>query len=199
MKQHVQEFTIKAMSRVLKVSRSGDYAWVAHQAHGPSPREQKRQARDTVIRNAFEQRKGRSGSPTITRDLHEAGAFCNRKTVANSMRRQGLRAKAAKTFKVTTDSKHHLPVSPNRLEGDFSTTGPNQTWVGDITYLWTDAGWLYLAVIIDLYSRAVIGWSISKRMTLLVCDALIMALWRRGFPKGVRVHSDRGNQYCSNE
>ena len=86
------------------------------------------------------------------------------------------------------------------MQREFKAAEPNQKWVGDITYLWTDEGWLYLAVIIDLYSRAVIGWSISKRMTRqLVCDALTMALWRRGFPTGVLVHSDRGSQYCSND
>ena len=95
------------------------------------------------------------------------------------MRRQGLRAKAAKKFKATTNSKHNLPVAPNLLEQDFTATAPNQKYVGDITYLWTDEGWLYLATIIDLYSRLVVGWSMSERMTAqLVCDALKMALWR---------------------
>ena len=200
MKQHDQEFRIRAMSRVLKVSRSGYYDWLKRQSLAPSLRAQRRQARDEAIKTAFEHSKGRSGSPNITRDLHDAGDRCNRKTVADSMRRQGLRAKAARKFKVTTDSKHDLPVAPNRLGRDFSAEVPNQKWVGDITYLWTDEGWMYLAVIIDLFSRAVIGWSLSHRMTRhLVCDALRMALWRRGFPKGVLVHHDRGSQYCSND
>lgn len=200
MNQHDQEFKIQTMSRVLKVSRSGYYDWLKRQSGGPSPRAQRRQARDEAIKVMFEQRKGRSGSPNITRDLHEAGERCNRKTVADSMKRQGLRAKAAKKFKVTTDSKHDLPVAPNRLNREFTADCPNQKWAGDITYLWTDEGWMHLAVIIDLYSRAVIGWSLSNRMTRqLVCDALTMALWRRGFPKGVLVHSDRGSQYCSGD
>ena len=197
MKQHQGEFTVVGMSRVLKVSCSGYYDWLKRP---PSVREQQRQARDEEIRQAFDASQGRSGSPNITRDLHDLGHDCDRKTVAESMRRQGLRAKAAKKFKVTTDSKHHLPVAPNHLNRDFSATKPNQKWVSDITYLWTDEGWLYLAVIIDLYSRAVIGWSLNTRMTRqLVCDALTMALWRRGFPKGVLLHSDRGSQYCSND
>jgi transposase InsO family protein len=200
MKQHDQEFKICTMSRVLKVSRGGYYAWVSRQARGQSPRAAKRQARDAVIHEIFVRHKGRNGSPRVTRDMHDAGEHCDRKTVADSMRRQGLRAKAAKKFKVTTDSKHDLPVAPNYLGRDFSAAAPNQKWVGDISYLWTDEGWLYLAVIIDLYSRSVIGWSLSNRMTRqLVCDALMMALWRRGFPKGVLVHSDRGSQYCSGE
>lgn len=114
------------------------------------------------------------------------------------MKRQNLRAKAAKKFKATTNSKHNLPVAPNLLQQDFSATAPNQKWVGDITYLWTDEGWLYLAVVIDLYSRLVVGWAMSERMTAdLVCQALHTALWRRRMPKGVIVHSDRGSQYCS--
>ncbi len=99
------------------------------------------------------------------------------------MRKLGLRAKGKKKFKVTTDSNHNLPVAANLLDRDFSTTAPNQKWVSDITYIWTDEGWLYLATVIDLYSRTVIGWSIQPTMTRqLVCgDALMMALWRRGF------------------
>jgi putative transposase len=132
------------------------------------------------------------------RDLHEAGYACDRKTVAGSMQRQALRAKGAKKFKATTNSAHNLPVAPNLLMQDFSATAPNQKWVGDITYLWTDEGWLYLATMIDLYSRRVVGWAMSERMTAeLACDALRMALWRRGNPRDVITHTDRGSQYCS--
>jgi putative transposase len=134
----------------------------------------------------------------LTLDLADAGQQYDRKTVAESMRRQGLRAKAAKKFKATTNSKHSLPVAPNLLQQDFTATAPNQKYVSDITYLWTDEGWLYLATVIDLYSRLVVGWAMSGRMTAqLVCDALQMALWRRRMPSGVIVHSDRGSQYCS--
>ena len=142
--------------------------------------------------------KGRSGSPRLTLDLAAAGEVFDRKTVANSQRRQGLRAKAAKKFKATTNSDHSLPVAPNLLKQDFMAAAPCQKWVTDITYLWTDEGWLYLATVIDLYSRRVVGWAMSERMTAqLVCDALQMALWRRHKPRGVIVHSDRGSQYCS--
>jgi putative transposase len=111
-----------------------------------------------------------------------------------------LHAKAKRKFRVTTDSKHNLPVARNLLNRDFSATAPNQQYVGDITYIWTQEGWMYLAVIIDLYSRSVIGWSMQATMTRdLVCDALMMALWRRGFPSGVIFHSDRGSQYCSDD
>jgi putative transposase len=134
----------------------------------------------------------------LTLDLDEQGHSYNRKTVAKSMKRQGLVAKAARKFKATTDSKHNLPVAPNRLEQDFNADAPNRKWVCDITYLWTGEGWLYLAVVIDLYSPMVVGWAMDKRMKAeLVCDALQMALWHRRRPKGVMVHSDRGSQYCS--
>ena len=120
------------------------------------------------------------------------------KTIAASLRRQGLVTKAARKCKATTYSKHILSAFDNLLNQDFSATAPNQKWVGDITYLWTDAGWLYLAVILDLYSRQVIGWSMFERMTTdLVCDALQMAIFKRKRPKGVIVHSDRRSQYCS--
>lgn len=140
-----------------------------------------------------------SGSPGLTRDLADAGQHYDPTSVADSMRRQGLRAKASKKFKATTNSKHDLPVAPNLLEQDFTASAPNQKYVSDITYFWTDEGWLYLATVIDLYSRLVVDcWAMSERMTAqLVCDALQMALWRRRMPTGVIVHSDRGSQYCS--
>jgi putative transposase len=197
MDEHQGTFGIPAMSRVLQVSRSGFYAWRWRQAN-PSPRQRRRKQLDEVVKKAFDARKGRSGSPRLVQDLANAGHSHDRKTIAESMRRQGLRAKAAKKFKATTNSGHNLPVAPNLLQQDFTATAPNQKYVGDITYLWTEEGWLYLAVVIDLYSRLVVGWAMSERMTAhLVCDALQMALWRRRMPTGVIVHSDRGSQYCS--
>ena len=114
------------------------------------------------------------------------------------MNRQSLVTKAARKFKVTTNSNHKLPVAPSVLEQNFDADKPNQKWVDDITYLYTTEGWLYVAMIIDLHSRAVIVWTMNTHMTAdLVCDALQMALWRRGFPKDVIVHSDQVSQYCS--
>ena len=128
----------------------------------------------------------------------ENGQPYDLKTIAASLKRQGLVAKAARKFKATTNSKHNLPVFENLLQQDFSASAPNLKWAGDITYLWTAEGWSYLAVIIDLFSRQVVGWSMSERMTAnLACDALRMAIFRRKRPKGVIVHSDRGSQYCS--
>ena len=199
MDKHSGTFRIKTMCRVLEASRSGFYAWRQRRAR-PSKRQQRRQTIDEDVGAAFAARKGRCGSPTLTRDLHEQGLPYNRKTVAASQQRQGLRAKAARKFKETTNSNHNLPVAPNLLEQDFSASAPNQKWVGDITYLSTEEGWLYLAVVIDLYSRLVVGWAMAERMTAqLACDALRMALHRRQRPAGVIVHTDRGSQYCSND
>ena len=121
-----------------------------------------------------------------------------RDTVAASLRRQGLRVRAARKFKATTHSKHSLPVAPNLLDQDFDTKGPNQKWVSDISYLGTDQGWLYLAVVIDLFSRRIIGWATSSRMKAgLVCEALEMALSWCGYPKKVITHLYRGDKYFS--
>jgi transposase InsO family protein len=144
------------------------------------------------VANAFKADKSRSGAIRVMLALEKQGIHYNRKTVALSLQRQGLRAKAARKFKATTQSKHNLPVADNLLKQDFTASQPNQKWAGDITYLWTNEGWYYLAVVLDLYSRKVIGWAMSERMTArLVCDALTMALFRRKHPKSVIVHTDR--------
>lgn len=197
MERHRQVFRLKTMARVLKVSRSGYYAWRRRRCQ-PSARQVYRVELDDRVRTVFERHKARYGAPRLTDELAAQGLRYNEKTVAASLQRQGLRAKAAKRFKATTHSRHDLPVAPNLLAQDFTASAPNQKWVGDITYLWTDEGWLYLAVLLDLYSRQVVGWALAERMTAsLVCDALQMALWRRRRPVGVIVHSDRGSQYCS--
>ncbi len=197
MHEHRSTFRLICMASVLNVSRSGYYHWLNTQ-NNPSERQLARTARDEAIKKSFDDSKQRYGAVRIQVDLAEQGNSVNIKTIADSMKRQGLIAKATRRFKATTDSKHTLPVADNLLDRNFTADQPNQKWAGDITYLYTSEGWLYLAVIIDLFSRAVIGWSMSSRMTAdLVCDALTMALWRRGMPEGVIVHSDRGSQYCS--
>jgi transposase InsO family protein len=116
------------------------------------------------------------------------------------MRLQGWRAKAARKYKATTNSNHKLPVADNLLEQDFTASKPNEKYVSDITYIWTEEGWLYVAAVLDLYSRHLVGWALSERMTSkLVMDALQMALWRRKNPQNVIIHSDRGSQYCSHD
>lgn len=182
---------------MLSIERSGYYAWIKKQ---PGKRALANQQLDHKIIHLFNMHKGRSGSPRITKDLYDMGESCSKNRVARRMKLCRLHAKAKRKFRVTTDSKHNLPVARNLLNRDFSATAPNQKYVGDITYIWTQEGWMYLAVVIDLYSRLVIGWSMQATMTRdLVCDALMMALWRRGFPSGVIFHSDRGSQYCSDD
>lgn len=196
MKNHRAEYSMAVMCQCFQVSRSGYYAWLNRK---PSARHQKRQALDQQVKALFLKHKQRYGAERLQRKMPtEDGRFYDLKTIAASLKRQGLVAKAARKFKATTNSKHNLPVFDNLLQQDFSATAPNQKWAGDITYLWTDEGWLYLAVMIDLFSRQVVGWAMAERMTAdLVCDALKMAIFRRKRPKGVIVHSDRGSQYCS--
>ncbi|EAM8566622.1 IS3 family transposase [Salmonella enterica] len=197
--KHQAEFNIKAMCRVLQIARSGWYVW--HQRrHQINRRQRFRLVCDNVVREAFSDAKQRYGAPRLTDELRAQGYQFNVKTVAASLRRQGLRAKASRRFRPVSYRKHGLPVSENLLKQDFYASGPNQKWVGDITYLRTGEGWLYLAVVIDLWSRSVIGWSMSSRMTAqLACDALQMALWRRKCLENVIVHTDRGGQYCSTD
>ncbi|ENQ6349978.1 IS3 family transposase [Salmonella enterica] len=197
--KHQAEFNIKAMCRVLQIARSGWYVW--HQRrHQINQRQRFRLVCDNVVREASSDAKQRYGAPRLTDELRAQGYQFNVKTVAASLRRQGRRAKASRRFRPVSYRKHGLPVSENLLKQDFYASGPNQKWVGDITYLRTGEGWLYLAVVIDLWSRSVIGWSMSSRMTAqLACDALQMELWRRKCPENVIVHTDRGGQYCSTD
>jgi putative transposase len=193
--EHKKAWPVTLMCGVLSVSRSGYYHWTTRAL---SHRRLANVVLDRQIREIFADHRQRYGTPRITETLHEEGVLCSRNRVARRMGIMGLKAIQAKKFKVTTDSAHAKPVAPDRLEQDFHATAPNQKWTRDITYIWTDEGWLYLAVVMDLYSRAIVGWSMHRRMTQqLVCDALIMAMCRRGFPKDTIIHSDRGSQYCS--
>ncbi|MBS3965315.1 MAG: IS3 family transposase [Methylomonas sp.] len=148
------------------------------------------------IKRVFDDEKVRAGSPRIVKRLNEEGHSVSHHTAAKIMKVKSWRAKAARKYKATTNSNHALPVAPNLLAQNFEAVAPDQKWVPDITYIWIDEGWLYLAAVLDLYSRKVIGWAMSERMTAkLACDALSMPLWRRKLPKWVIVHSDRGSQY----
>lgn len=182
---------------MFSIERSGYYSWLHRK---PSQRQKSNESLDEKIIYIFNSHKNRYGSPRITDELNENGEICSKNRIAHRMKYLGLKAKAKKKFKVTTDSSHNLPVALNLLNRNFTALAPNQKWCGDISYVWTDEGWMYLAVVIDLYSRAVVGWSIQATMSRkLVCDALMMALWRRGFPRNVLFHSDRGSQYCSDD
>lgn len=197
MAENIDTFRVVRMASVLRVSRSGFYRWLQRDS-SPSRQQEERGRLDEAVKTVFNASKTRYGSPRVREELVAQGLCYDPKTVAASMRRQGLRAKARRKFQATTNSNHNLPVAPNLLNQDFSAKRPDRKWVGDITYLWTDEGWLYLATVIDLFSRRVIGWALSERMTTdLACEALQMALWKRRMPCGVIMHTDRGSQYCS--
>ena len=196
-KKHEKSYSTRMMCRLLEVSVSAYYAWLTRPL---SKREVENEALSEKIEMIFKAEKSRAGSPRITKRLQAEGARVGRHRVAKLMRVNGWRARAAKKYKATTNSKHSLPVAPNLLEQQFEAEKPNEKWVSDITYIWTEEGWLYLAAVMDLYSRQIVGWALSERMTSqLVKDALQMALWRRQMPRGVIVHSDRGSQYCSRD
>lgn len=190
-------FSLKLMCRILSVSVSGYYAWLKRK---PSSHTQRDFALSKKIKSIFDDEKGRAGAIRITRRLNHEGERVGRHRVARIMRESGWRARAARKFKATTNSNHQLPVAPNLLQQNFLASRPDEKWVSDITYCWTEEGWLYLAVVMDLYSRKVVGWAMSERMTRkLVIDALQMAIWGRKPPRGLIIHSDRGSQYCSRE
>jgi transposase InsO family protein len=183
------------MCRVLKVSVSGYYAWRIR------PRSEALQRRSQLvvkIREIHRISRRTYGSPRVHAALKSSKVKCCENTVARLMRENQLKAKTKRKYKATTDSSHGLPVAPNRLEREFTTDRPNQVWVADITYLPTDEGWLYLASELDLYSRRIVGWAMSERMTSeLVMEALKMAVDQRQPAAGLVHHSDRGSQYAS--
>ena len=182
------------MCRVLEVSRSGYYRWLKRK---PSQRELDNQRLDADIREIYDGSKGRYGSPKITQELRDRGRRVGKNRVARRMRKAGLRSKIRRKYRVTTDSKHHFAVSPNLLERNFTAQAPDKAWVSDITYLATRSGWLYLTVIIDLFSRMVVGWALSGSLGHeMVVTALKRAIRRRRPGKGLVFHSDRGVQYA---
>ncbi|MFQ5935117.1 MAG: IS3 family transposase [Acidiferrobacterales bacterium] len=190
-------FPVIGLCRVLQVSRSGFYAW---QARPESPRVRQNRRLELKIRAIHRGSRRNYGSPRVHDALREAGEHCGRHRVARLMRAAGLRAKTVRKFRATTDAAHTHPVAENLLAQGFSAQAPNARWVSDITYVPTGEGWLYLAVVLDLFSRAVVGWAMAPRMTAqLVRDALTMALWRRGRVAGLLLHSDRGCQYASDD
>jgi transposase InsO family protein len=185
------------MCEVLNVSRSGYYAW---RRRSESERSQANTKLLEAIRKVHHDSRGTYGSPRIYQELKKQDIPCSENRVARLMREDGLYATTKRRYKATTNSKHDFPVAPNLLGRDFSPAEPNRVWAGDITYIWTTEGWLYLAVVIDLFSRSVVGWAMDKRMTRqLVMNALTMAVRRRHPSSGLIFHSDRGSQYASKE
>lgn len=188
-------FPAALMCRILAVSRAGFYAWRTRPA---SRRTRQDGTLAVAVAAIYAEHHGRYGSPRVQMELRERGQRTGRKRIARLMRIQGLRARPRRRYRTTTDSRHGLPVCPNLLARRFAVAWPNTAWVTDMTYLWTAQGWLYLVVIIDLFSRRVVGWSMSERIDRkLASDALRMALAQRRPQPGLIHHSDRGSQYAS--
>ena len=194
--EHRDDWPVRVMCRVMRVSPSGFYAWRARPVSDQASRHGQLAEK---VHQVFEDCRRVYGSPRVHEQLQAEGERCSVNTVAKIMREEGLQAKGPKRFKpVTTDSKHDQPIAENLLQRDFTATGPNQKWVADITYLPTRMGWLYLAVVLDVFSRRVVGWSLATHLRAdLVCEALRRAVGNRNPPSGMIHHSDRGVQYAS--
>lgn len=185
------------MCGVLGVSRSGYYLW---KRGGKSARQREYDRLIPVVKEAHRVSKGTYGARRMAEEIDAHGTPCGRTKAATVMKLAQVAAKQKRKFKVTTDSKHNLPVAPNLLQREFAVSEPDRCYVSDITYIWTREGWLYLAVVLDLFSRRVVGWSLKNRMDRsLILDAVRMAYWRRKPERGLIFHSDRGSQYCSHE
>jgi putative transposase len=189
-------YPLDDLCRLLDVSESGYRAW----KRGGKP--QRKRLTDAqmlaLIQAIHAEFKGSYGSPRMVKELRGRGFSASKSRVERLMRENGIKARHKRRYKATTDSKHNLPVAPNLLDRDFTPEAPNQVWTSDMTYLWTDEGWLYLAIVLDLFNREVVGWSLKPRMTAdIVTDALTMAWFRRKPGAGLIHHSDRGSQYAS--
>lgn len=190
-------YPVRVLCRTLLVSASGFYAWCRR---GLSQRVQEDAALKVEIRAAHAASGKTYGSPRVHEELKAAGQHVGRKRVARLMQEEGLEGQRKRRFRVTTDSRHSYPVAPNALNRDFTVSAPNKVWVTDITYIWTREGWIYLAAILDLFSRRVVGWSADSYIDrTLALDALGMALRTRHPEPGLIHHSDRGIQYASGD
>ncbi len=193
--EHDRRYPIRLMCRALAVSAAGYYAW---RSRPESPRAMSARTLRTAIRVIHGESRETYGSPSIWDALVKQGHRVGEHRVARLMRQDGIRAKTVKKWRATTQSQHRFPVATNTLDRAFAVKSPNRVWAGDITYVWTTEGWLYLAVILDLYSRRVIGWAMGHRLTVdLTEQALTMALANRSHRAGLLHHSDRGSQYAA--
>lgn len=194
--ENQEEFEVGVMCGILDVSRSGFYAWCERPE---SQRAVESLRLGTLVETVHKESRGNYGVPRMHAELRARGEKVGRHRVARLMREKDLHGRVKRRYRTTTKADARHPVAPNVLERDFSTEQPDQVWVGDITYLWTQEGWMYLAVLVDLYSRMVVGWSMSERMPVgLTLAALEMAVGRRGPAAGFLHHSDRGSQYTAN-
>jgi putative transposase len=194
--KHRGIWAVSVLCEALGVSRSGFYAWLTRRPSARSRREEMLGAR---IRSSFQASDRTYGARRVWHDLLAAGIECGLHAIERLMRRNGLRARPRRR-RLPSDlgDRSTAALSANVLERQFEASAPNRKWVADFTYIWTTEGWLYVAAVLDLFSRRVVGWSMSATMTAeLVTDALVMAIWRRGRPRELLHHSDRGSQYTS--
>jgi putative transposase len=192
-----QDYPIAFMCRVFEVSVSGYHAW---RKRPPSRRAQEDKRLEVEIKAAHQRTRQTCGPERLQQDLSDHGIQVGVHRIKRLRKKLGLRCKQKRKFKATTDSKHALPVAPNLLDRNFTVSAPNQAWVADITYVWTEEGWLYLAGIKDLFNGELVGYAIGERMSRhLVMQALFRAAAAKRPPKGLIHHSDRGSQYCSED
>jgi len=195
MQQHKEQYKIAKMAKVFRISRSGYYDWILR---NPSKHDQDDIALSEIIEKIFKKHRSRYGSPRIFEELKSLGWRVGRKRVERLMREQKLWSRPRQKWTTTTDSNHEFSVADNILDRNFTAEAAGEKWVSDICYLRTNSGWLYLTIILDLWDRKVIGWSISKDLkSKSVCAALEMAVGNRLPREGLIFHSDRGVQYCS--
>ena len=193
--EHDRRYPIRLMCRALAVSAAGSYAW---RTRPESPRSVSARTVLSAIRVLHRESRETYGSPSIWDALIKQGHRVGEHRVARLMRQHSIRAKTVKKWRAPTQSTHRLPVAENTLNRQFTVAQPNRVWAGDLTYVWTTEGWLYLAVVLDLYSRAVIGWAMGHRLTVELAErALTMALTNRQPTAGLLHHSDRGSQYAA--
>ena len=198
--RHKNHWPVTLACEVLQVSTSGYFAHLRRKDASEPSKRVSNEALLVHIKAIHSQVKGEYGWPKIWKQLLANGVRVGKERVRRLMQQHGIKAKGKRKFVVTTDSKHDLPIAPNLLNRDFSASNINQVWTTDITYIATDEGWLYLAVLIDMHSRAIVGWSMKEHMQAsLVVDALRMAFFRRKPKAGLIVHSDRGSQYCGHQ
>ena len=190
-------YRVEKMCRILDIGRSSYYTW---KNRSKSMRDNENESLVFKIKLVHGKSRRIYGSPRITAELRASGIRCGKNRVARLMRENGIMAKTRRRFKITTDSRHNLPIAENLLDQEFTADAPNKTWTGDITYIWTKQGWMCLAVVLDLFNREIIGWSMRKRITKdIVIEALAMAIQRKRPQKGLIFHSDRGSQYASHD
>jgi len=196
--KHRAVWPVRVLCEVLEVSRSGFYEWFGRQ---PSRRAQANEKLTGLIRQSFEASDRTYGSRRVWRDVRDWGEQCGIHRVARLMSKAGLAArKKRRRSPNDTGVRPEHCIAPNLLQREFEADAPNRKWLADFTYVWTDEGWLYVAVVLDLFSRRIVGWSMKAEMTAqLVVDALVMAVWRRGMPRELLHHSDQGSQYTSED